>query len=421
MTMKTTTLENGLRVVTDTVTEVDSVAVGIWADVGTRHETLEHNGVAHMVEHMMFNGTPTRSSQQIAEAIENVGGQVNAYTSREVTAYYVHLLKDDMPMALDVLSDILQHPVFPDKELEKERDVILQEIGMTNDTPDDIVFDHYQMTAYPGQALGAPILGTADIVANMKKDTLFDYVHRFYTPEKLVVSAAGHVHHDDLVSRVQKLFTDLPPDSHQTYQKADYQGGQHREEKKDLEQSHVVLGFRGVPRGDADYFPALLMSTVLGGGMSSRLFQEVREKRGLVYAVFAAHSAFHDDGQFEMYAGTGPEKLKELIPVLCDEIQKMKSTMVTHDELARAKAQIRSGILMSRESMMSRAGRQAKHMINFSNLPDIPDIVKKIEAVTPDDIERAAQRIFTGTPTLAALGPLKSLESYESIKKRLAA
>lgn len=419
MTLQTSTLSNGMRVVTDTVTEVESVAIGIWADVGTRHEDLAHNGVAHMVEHMMFNGTPTRNSQQIAEAIENVGGQVNAYTSREVTAYYVHLLKEDMPMALDVLGDILQHPVFPDKELEKERDVILQEIGMTNDTPDDIVFDHYQATAYPGQALGASILGTADIVANMKKDTLFDYVRRFYTPQKLVLSAAGHIHHDDLVARAEKIFIDLPPNTHPEFEPARYVGGERREEK-DLEQSHVVLGFQGVKRGDIDYFPAMLLSTILGGGMSSRLFQEVREKRGLVYAVYASHGSYHDDGQFEIYAGTGPEKLPELMPVLCDEIKKMMAGFVTDTELSRAKAQIRSGILMSRESMMSRAGRQAKNLINYNKLPNVADIVRKVEAVEPSDIMRCASRIFAGTPTLSALGPLKTLEPYSAILRRLA-
>src|SRR5688572_21288525 len=235
MSTKVTRLESGLRIITDTVPEMETVALGVWADVGTRHEDLKHNGVAHMVEHMMFNGTPTRTSLQIAEAIESVGGQMNAYTSREVTAYYVHLLKQDLPLALDVLSDILQRPTFPDREIEKERGVILQEIGMTNDTPDDIVFDYYQETAYPGQALGAPILGRAEIVEGMTKETMYDYVRRFYTPEKLVISAAGNVGHEELVGQVEKLFSALPPDSHQSYLPADYKGGDHREEK-DLEQ-----------------------------------------------------------------------------------------------------------------------------------------------------------------------------------------
>lgn len=183
MTLQLTTLSNGLRVITDTVTDVESAAIGVWVDVGTRNENLLHNGVAHMVEHMMFNGTADRTSKEIAESIESLGGQINAYTSREMTAYYIHLLKDDVPMALDVLSDIIQHSTFPDKELEKERGVILQEIGMSNDTPDDLIYDIYQETAYPEQALGAPILGTADIVSNMQKETLFDYVQRFYTPQ----------------------------------------------------------------------------------------------------------------------------------------------------------------------------------------------------------------------------------------------
>lgn len=420
MTLKTTTLPSGLRVITDTVREVDSVAVGVWADVGTRHENLAHNGVAHMVEHMMFNGTPTRTSLQIAEEIESVGGQMNAYTGREVTAYYIHLLKNDLPRAMDVLADIVQRPTFPDKELEKERGVILQEIGMTNDTPDDIVFDYYQETAYPGQALGAPILGRADIIQNMSKETLFDYVKRFYTPEKLVISAAGNVGHDEIVQYAKDMFGGLPEDSHQTYEPAQYKGGESRREK-DLEQSHVVLGFQGVRRADPDYYASVLLATVLGGGMSSRLFQEVREKRGLVYSVYSSHSAYHDDGQFEIYAGTGPDKLPQLMPVLCDEAIKIMQSPVTAEELNRAKAQVRASLLMSRESMMSRANRQAKYMMSFGTAPDTQQLVEQIEAVTPDSLQALAQKIFSGAPTLSALGPLKKLSSFDVITEKLAA
>ncbi len=420
MTLQTTTLPSGLRVITDTVREVDSVAVGVWADVGTRHENLTHNGVAHMVEHMMFNGTPNRTSQQIVEEIESVGGQMNAYTGREVTAYYVHLLKEDLPRAMDVLSDIVQNPVFPDKELEKERGVIIQEIGMTNDTPDDIVFDYYQETAYPGQALGAPILGRAEIIQNMKKETLFDYVKRFYTPEKLVISAAGNVSHEEMVQRAGDLFGGLPEDSHQGYEAAQYKGGESRREK-DLEQAHIVLGFRGVKRADPDYYTAVMLATVMGGGMSSRLFQEVREKRGLVYSVYGSHSAYHDDGQFEIYAGTGPEKLPEIIPVLCDEVIKIMQEPVGTEELERAKAQIRASLLMSRESMMSRSNRQAKYLMSFGATPDTHKLVEQIDAVTPARIQALSQRIFTGAPTLSALGPLKKLSSFDTITKKLAA
>ncbi|PZQ46475.1 MAG: peptidase M16 [Micavibrio aeruginosavorus] len=420
MSIKTTTLDSGLRIITDSVPEMETVALGVWADVGTRHEDLKHNGVAHMVEHMMFNGTPTRTSLQIAEAIEDVGGQINAYTSREITAYYIHLLKNDMPLAMDILSDILQRPTFPDAELEKERGVILQEIGMTNDTPDDVVFDHYQETAYPDQALGAPILGREDIIQNMKKETLYDYVHRFYTPKKLVISAAGNIDHDAFVHTAQTMFSDLPKDSDQSYTPARYKGGEVRVEK-DLEQSHVVLGFRGINREDPDYYSAVMLGTILGGGISSRLFQEVREKRGLVYSIYSSHSSYHDDGQFEIYAGTGPESLNELVPVTCTELVKVMQNPVTEAELNRAKAQIKAGILMSRESMLSRANRQAKYFINFNRAPDVAKLIAQVDAVTVYSVQKIAQKIFTGKPTLAALGPVEGLEDYEKITQRLAA
>ena len=420
MTIQSTTLSSGLRVVTDSVPSVESIALGVWCDVGTRHEDMAHNGVAHMVEHMTFNGTPTRSAQDIVQQIENVGGQMNAYTSREVTAYYVHLLKEDTELAIDVLSDMVQRPTFPDKEIEKERGVIVQEIGMTNDTPDDLVFDLYQETAYPDQALGAPILGTADIVQSMTKETLFDYVDRFYTPSRLVLSAAGNLNHDDVVRWAEKYFIDLPHDKERQDIHAQYGGGEIRQEKN-LEQSHIVLGFKGIHKAHDDYYAAILLGTILGGGMSSRLFQEVREKRGLVYSTYASHSAYIDDGQFEIYAGTGPEKLSELVPVVCDELKKIKQDEVGSDELSRAKAQLKSGVLMGRESMMSRVNRQAKHLIHFNENVDIAKIIEKIDAVSSSDVQSIAQHIFSGKPTMAALGSLDTLEDFEIIEKRLAA
>ncbi len=420
MTLQSTKLENGLRIVTDTVSTVESVAVGIWCDVGTRHENMKQNGIAHMVEHMMFNGTPTRTAKDIVEQIENVGGQMNAYTSRENTAYYVHLLKDDLSLALDVLSDMIQRPTFPDVDLEKERGVIIQEIGMVNDTPDDLVFDIYQETAYPAQSLGTPILGTADIVQNMSKDSLFGYVKNFYNPENLILSAAGNVDHVDLVALAEKLFVDLPASNKSTYQKADYKGGEHRAHKE-LEQSHIVLGFQGVKKKDPDYYAAALLSTVLGGGMSSRLFQEVREKHGLVYSVYSSHTGYSDDGQFEIYAGTGPDKLTKLIPVICDEVQRICQENISSDELQRAKSQLRSGILMGRESMLSRANRQAKHVMSFDEDFNLSSLLEKIEKINSQDIQKIATKIFKTQPTLAALGPLETLESYDKIQKRLAA
>jgi predicted Zn-dependent peptidase len=420
MSIKITKLKNGLRVITDTVSTVDSVALGIWADVGTRHESLIHNGVAHMVEHMMFKGTPTRSALQIAEQIEDVGGQINAYTSREMTAYHIHLLKDDLNLAIDLLADIIQNSTMPEDEVERERDVILQEIGMTNDTPDDLVFDLYQDIAYPNQTLGAPILGRAEIIQNMQRNVLMDYVQRFYTPSRLVVSAAGNIDHDDFVARVEAAMDHLPADQNDNFAPAKYVGGDQRVEKP-LEQAHIVMGFRGVARDSADYYPTVSLATALGGGMSSRLFQEIREKRGLVYSVFAFHSAYADDGQFCIYAGTGPERLPELMPVMCDEIVKVTQDLMNPQELKRAKAQMRASLVMSRESLMTRANQNAKHLIQFGVPLDVQEKLKLIEHVTLEDMRRVAQSIFATTPSLAALGPLSELEDFKTLEARVAA
>lgn len=420
MSIEFTTLPNGLRIITDTVKEVDSIAIGVWADVGTRHEDMNVNGVAHMVEHMMFKGTPTRTAVEIAEQVEDAGGQVNAYTSREITAYHIHLLKNDLDLATSILSDIIQHSHMPEDEVERERDVILQEIGMTADTPDDIIFDNYQEIAYAGQALGNPILGRSDIIGAMQRDTLMNYVRRFYTPSRLVISAAGHVEHDALLARVTDLFTDLPGDDASATPPASYLGGESRTEKP-LEQSHVVLGFQGISRHDADYYTAAALSTILGGGMSSRLFQEVREKRGLVYSIFSFHSSYQDDGQFAIYAGTGPDKLPELVPVVCDEVRRICDTVVNDAELRRAKAQMRANLLMGRESMMTRANQQAKQLVHYGELLDIASKLEKIEAISTENVIALARRIFTTRPTLAALGPLGKLDSYDAIAARLAA
>jgi predicted Zn-dependent peptidase len=419
MTIELTALPNGLRIITDYVSAVDSVALGVWVDVGTRDEDLEHNGVAHMVEHMLFKGTKKRNTVEIAESVERVGGHMNAYTSREMTAYYVHLLKEDAPLALDVLADILQNATMPNEEVVRERHVILQEIGMTADTPDDLVFDLYQEIAYPGQAIGAPILGRAPIIASMQRQTMVDYVRRFYTPGRIVVSAAGNIKHDEFVKLVEQHFISLPEGIIKPHQKARYQGGQVLEEKK-LEQSHIVMGFEGVSRLDEDYYPALALSTIMGGGMSSRLFQEIREKRGLAYAVFCLHHSYQDTGQFMIYAGTGPDDLPQLMPALCEEINKARG-LAMPEELERARAQLKAGLVMSRESMKNRAGQQAKHLIQHGTLFDLQESLTELDAVTLKDMRRAAERIFNAKPSLAALGPLARLEGYDWICTRLAA
>jgi len=416
--IKTTTLPSGLRIVTDCVKEVESVAVGVWVGVGTRNEDLAHNGAAHMVEHMLFKGTQKRSARQISEEIENVGGHMNAYTSREITSYHIHLLKNDLPLALDVLADIIQESTMPEDEIERERGVILQEIGMCNDTPDDVIFDHYYETAYPEQSLGAPILGKSEIIQSITRDQLRAYTKTLYTPNRMVISAAGNVDHEDFVAQIIALFNALPDDQEHEKAPARYKGGSEFRLEKDLEQAHIILGYNGISRLDSNYHTAQTLGTLLGGGMSSRLFQEVREKRGLVYSIFSFHSACSDSGQFMIYAGTGPEKLPELIPVICDEI-KAVSKNITPTELARAKAQLKATTLIARESMTSRADQNAKCMLTRGHVRSAEQIIELYDNVALKDVENVAQKIFSSRVTLAALGPLSQLEPFEKIQSRL--
>lgn len=419
MAIQLTTLPNGLRVLTDTVESVESVALGAYFGVGTRNEDLSENGIAHLVEHMMFKGTPTRTALQIAETIEGVGGHMNAYTSREVTGYYFHVLKDHVDLALTVLADMLQNSTIDPEELERERQVIIQEIGMENDSPDELVFDHYQQTAYPNQSLGAPVLGTAEIVAKMPREGILAYIKRLYTPANMVVSAAGNVQHDAFVKTVAALFDHLPADSENPVVPANFNGGDHRVEKE-LEQAHVLLGFRGIGRADPRYYDAVTLSHILGGGMSSRLFQEIREKRGLVYNVYAFHASNADDGQFAVYAGTGPERLDEYIDALCQELRSVAGN-VTQEEVSRTHVQLKASLLMGRESMTTRADQNAKYLLFHNRILDTDDLRARIDAVTVEGVRTLATQIFAGTPTVAAIGPIAKLASYDAIKKKMAA
>lgn len=419
MSIQTTTLSNGIRVVTDAVPNSHTVAVGVWAAVGTRHEDMRENGVAHMVEHMLFKGTPSRNAQKIAEVIENVGGDINAYTDREMTAYYIHLMREHLDLALEVLSDILQNSTMPEDEVERERGVILQEIKMYQDTPDRLVFDNFQEAAYPGQSLGAPALGSKKLISKMSRDSLMNYALTHYTGANLIISAAGDIAHEEFVRKIETLFGGIAKGEVSPYKAAQYAPQSSRQEKK-TEQSHIVLGFQSFRRSDPRYPALRLLSSVLGGGMSSRLFQEIREKRGLVYSISSFQDPFHDDGIFGVYAGTGPEHLPELMPVMIDEIRKV-SQDISDEELMRAKAQLKAGIYMSRESLLTRADQQARYMINYNHPFEIAAMTQKIDAVAADDLMCIAESVFASKPVLAAIGPLKKLMDDGEIGKRLAA
>ena len=417
--IRVTTLPSGLTVVTEAMPRVETVSFGAHVAAGTRHEDAAVNGASHFLEHMAFKGTTRRDAAAIAREIENVGGQINAYTARENTAYYCKVLKEDTALAADIIGDILTDSVFAPEELERERGVILQEIGQANDTPDDIVFDHFQETAYADQAMGRPTLGTEAIIAGMQGAALSGFMRRHYGAQSMVIAAAGALEHEAVVAMAQQHFARLPDTRAAPPEPARYTGGEYREEQ-DLEQVHVVLGFESLAYDDPQSHAAMLLSTLLGGGMSSRLFQEIREKRGLVYSIYSYTQPFLDSGLFAIYAGTGEKEAAELVPVTLEQLMRVQHD-VTEDELARARAQLRASLLMSLESTSSRCEQLARQWQVHGRIIPTEETKAKIAAVTVADIEAVARRIFRGKPTLAALGPAGKVPSLGQISDRLAA
>ncbi len=417
--VEVTRLPSGLVVLTERMERVETVSFGAYVATGARNESAEENGISHFLEHMAFKGTERRSAIAIAEEIEAVGGQMNAYTAREQTAFYVKVLKEDLALGSDIIGDILCHSCFDPAEVERERGVILQEIGQANDTPDDIIFDHFQEAAYPEQPMGRPVLGTEERVGAVSRDNLRAYMHRHYTASNTVVAAAGNLRHQAVVELVDRHFADLARTEAPRAVPARYEGREFREQR-DLDQVHVVLGFPAVAYADDDFYPVMLLSTLLGGGMSSRLFQEVREKRGLVYSIYAFASPYADGGLFAIYAGTGEKEAAEVMPVTLGELEKVQRE-VTAAELARARAQVKAGLLMSLESPGNRSEQLARQWQVFGRVIPVAETVARIEAVGVANIEAAARKLFRAAPTLASLGPAARVPQLPAIAKRLAA
>jgi len=408
-----TTLENGFRVISERLPGVRTAAVGVWVDAGTRHEPAELNGVAHLLEHMAFKGTRTRTARQIAEAIEAVGGSLNAWTSREQTAFHARVLAEDVPLAVELVADILTEPLFDEEELAKEREVVLQEIGQVEDTPDDLVFDLLQEEAFPDQPLGRSILGTEETIRAMSRPALATFMAEHYVPEAMILAAAGAVDHDRLVELARRWFGDRPARAAPPPPPARYRGGLARD-GRELEQVHLCLGVEGVPYRDPDYWPAQVLATALGGGMSSRLFQEVRENRGLCYAIEVFSSSFLDTGLFGIYTGTGPEQVDELL-----EVTERETRALVREpgpaEIERAKAQLRAGLLMSLESCAGVADAIARQLAIYGRRIPVEEMLASIEAVDLAAVRRVGARLFGsgGATTLVALGPVERLPALE--------
>lgn len=417
MNVQVTRLPNGLLVATDRMESVETVSLGVWVGAGTRNEQPEVNGIAHMLEHMAFKGTARRTAQAIAEEIEAVGGQINAYTSREQTAYYVKVLADDTALAVDILGDILQHSTFDPAELERERTVILQEIGQAKDTPDDIIFDHFQAAAFPDQPMGRAVLGTTEIIRQLKRPALFDYMNAEYGAGRMILAAAGRLQHDEIVALAAQAFGALNGSGAARLELARYVGGDMRE-ARELEQLHVVLGLQGIALDDPDFYAASALSTLLGGGMSSRLFQEVREKRGLAYSIYSFGASYSDIGLFGVYAGTSEADAPELLSVIVGEMRAVAGKTEAA-ELARARAQLKASTLMALESTGARCERLAQNLLVYGRIVPVEEIVSKIDAIDEAAVERVAARLLKSTPTVAAVGPLGHLDDYGAIASRL--
>ncbi len=414
---KITELDNGLRIVTQNMPGLETVSMGIWNLVGGRDELKEVNGVAHLLEHMAFKGTTTKNALQIAETIENVGGDINAYTSKEITAYYVKLLADDLPYGIDILTDILQNSTFAEEELNRERGVIIQEIGMYLDTPDDMIFDYWQEKAYPNQPMGRSILGKTDIIKNISRKEVRDFMMQHYNPKRMIISAAGKINHDKFVDSIKKSCTNLPLGNLDSRVKAQYQSGEYREDKK-LEQIHLLLGFEGLDYHNEDFYSLLVYSSLLGGGMSSRLFQEIREKRGLVYGISSFSSSYSDTGVFGIYCGTGENQIQELIPVLCDELNKSPNS-ISDKEIHRGKAQLKASLMMGRESAFRRCENAARQLLVFGRIIEPSETIKKIDLVSKETVKNIAKKIVSGPITISSIGPLSKLENLDKIQARI--
>lgn len=420
MTVREHKLANGFRIVTERMDGLKSASLGIWVKAGGRHERTEQNGIAHFLEHMAFKGTATRSALQIAEAIEDVGGYINAYTSREMTAYYARVLEDDTDLALDVISDILLNPVFDPGEIEVERGVILQEIGQALDTPDDVIFDWLQEVAYPGQPLGRTILGPSERVSSFSRDDLVRFVGERYGPGEMILAAAGAVDHDRLVEAAERLFGHLKPVPSVVADQAVFSGGERRKNKA-LEQVHFALAFEGPGYMHHDIYTSQIFSTALGGGMSSRLFQEIREKRGLCYTIFAQTGAYAETGMMTVYAGTSGEQIDALAGLTIDEIKRAADDM-SDAEVERARAQMKAGLLMGLESPSSRAERLARMTAIWDRVPSLEETVARIEDVTTANVRDLARMTASATtPAMALYGPVTKAPTLEDLKNRLAA
>lgn len=425
MTVRKTALPSGLRIVTEEIPGVRSAAYGIWVNVGSRDESPKVAGASHFLEHLLFKGTKTRSALDISSSIEAVGGEMNAFTSKEYTCFYARVIDTDLPMAIDVISDLITSSVGREEDVEAERKVVLEEISMRDDDPSDLVHELFGETFYGDTPLGRPILGTVDSIKSLSRNTIFNYYKKRYLPQDVVVAVAGNIKHQKVVDQVIKAMSrDNFLDNPKTDFKLRANTLVRRAQKQNVgllnrktEQAHLFLGMPGVARDDERRFAMGVMSAALGGGMSSRLFQEIREKRGLAYSVYSYAQQFAGSGFIGFYAGCNPSKATEVVSIIRDVLHDVANNGLTHEELQRAQGAVRGALVLSQEDTGSRMSRIGKSELVYGQIMSFDEILKAVADVSSADIRGLANEILHSTPTLAVVGPFTKRSAFERILK----
>jgi predicted Zn-dependent peptidase len=402
--IKRYTCQNGVRIVLENIPTVRSVAIGVWIGTGSRDENQKNNGISHFLEHMFFKGTKTRSAREIAESFDSIGGQVNAFTSKEYTCYYAKVLDTHAQYALDVLADMFFNSTFVDEELKKEKNVVLEEIKMYEDTPDDIVHDLLSKAIYEDHPLGYPILGTEETLNTFTGDKLKEYIQERYTPENVVISIAGNIT-DSFIQEVEKYFGSYEGTSRESIENKPVFHMNQISRKKETEQAHLCIGFDGLKVGHKDIYSLIILNNILGGSMSSRLFQEVREQRGLAYSVFSYHTAYQDSGMVTIYGGTGAKQLNTLFETIQETLEKLKQDGITEKELQNTKEQLKGSLMLSLESTNSRMSRNGKNELLLKRHRSLDEIIEQIDQVTEQSVNTMGNAIFTDHYSVSLISP----------------
>ncbi|SHI55290.1 M16 family metallopeptidase [Desulfosporosinus lacus] len=403
---KKTLLPNGVRIITEEIDHVRSAALGIWVGAGSRDEREGFEGISHFIEHMFFKGTEHRSARALAESLEAVGGQLNAFTTKEYTCYYAKVLDEDLDLAIDVLSDMFFSSLFDEKEIEKEKNVVIEEIKMYEDSPDELIHDVFSECVWNDHPLGKPILGTEESIRSLSRERIMQFLTEHYAPDNVVISVAGKIKHEDVVAKLSPHFGTFNRGGRRVLEETPKGLTIEHYQKKDTEQMHILLGVPGLGQDDEDIYAMHIFNNILGGGLSSRLFQEIREQRGLAYSVYSYHSTYVDTGLFAVYAGTSPKNTQEVIACILEELMEMKKKGISVEELVRTKAQIKGGLYLGLEAVSSRMSRLGKTELTYNRVLSPEEVVEKLEKVTQEDVLRVIGRLWQKENiSIMTLGP----------------